>query len=137
MKLKRQLEKDGLIVTRFGGVQTYNDVFEALKELSELNKGRESVYEIVINDDDININISREEEQLLISNVEHTYAKFDIGALAIVANSDFVFALSRLLEMSIQNERIVISVFRSEELARKWIQDIRGLHNQRLQKDRS
>ncbi len=137
MKLKRQLEKDGLIVTRFGGVQTYNDVFEALKELSELNKGRESVYEIVINDDDIDINISREEEQLLISNVEHTYAKFDIGALAVVANSSFVFGLSRMLEMSIQNERIAISVFRSEELARKWIQDIRGLHNERLHKHRS
>ena len=137
MKLKRQVEEDGIIVTRFGGVHTYNDAREALEELLELKKGRESIYEIVINDDDIDLKMNREEEQLLINDVERTYARFDIGALAVVASNVLVFGLSRMLEMSIQNERIAVSVFRSEELARKWIQDIRGLHDQRFREDGS
>ncbi|MDB9822273.1 hypothetical protein OAC89_01055 [Deltaproteobacteria bacterium] len=130
MKIKRQIEKDSLVVTHFGGLHTYNDAIEALNELFEVNRGRKSIYEIVINNDDIKLDFSREEEQLLIKKVESTYAKFDIGALAVVARSAFVFALSRMLEMSIHNERIAISIFRSETLARKWIQEIKGLHNQ-------
>lgn len=137
MKISRQVEEDGLIVTRFGGIHTYYDAFEALNELVELNKGRRSVYEIVINDDGIELDLSRTEEELLIRKVESTYTEFDIGALAVVASTDFVFGLSRMLEISIHNERIAIAVFRSEKLARDWIQEVRELHNQRLHKDRS
>ena len=137
MKIKRQVENDGLIITHFGGLYTYRDAFEALSELFELNKGRRSIYEIVINDDDIKLDFSRAEEQSLIKKVESTYTQFDIGALAVVASSDLVFGLSRMLEISIHNEFIAISVFRSETLARKWIQEIRELHKQRLHDDRS
>jgi hypothetical protein len=130
MKLKREIEQDGLVVTHFGGLHTYDDAIEALNELYELNKGEKSIYEIVINEDDIELEISKDEGQLLIGKVESTYEKFEIGALAIVANSDFVFGMSRRLEISIHNERIAISVFRSEGLARTWIQEIRDLHSQ-------
>ena len=137
MKIERQIEKDGLIVTHFGGLHTYNDAFEALNELDELNRGKKFIYEIVINDDDIELSFSREEEQLLIKKVETTYNKFSLGALAVVACNDFIFGMSRLLEISIQNELIAISVFRSEALARMWIDEIKELHNQRLHEDRS
>jgi len=93
-----------------------------------LNKGKESIYEIVINLDDIKLQFTRGEEQLLYDKVESTYSTFAKGALAVVASSDFVFAMSRLLENSIQNERIAISVFRSDELARRWIIEMRELH---------
>ena len=137
MKIKRQIEKDGLIVTHFGGLHTYNDAVEAFDELVELNKGSKSIFEIAVNDDDIKMDFSREEEESLVSKINATFSKFDMGALAIVASSDLVFGLSRVIEMSIQNERIAISVFRSEALARKWIQEIKELHNQQLHENRS
>lgn len=133
----RQIEKDGLVVTRFSGRHTYKDASKTLDELCELNKGNIEIYEIVINDNDIILDFSREEEKLLYSKVESTFANFVRGALAVVADNDLVFGLSRMLEISIQNERIAIAVFRSEALARKWIQEIRELHTEELHKDRS
>ena len=37
MKKQRRVEKDGLIVTHFGGLHTYADAKEALDELLEIN----------------------------------------------------------------------------------------------------
>lgn len=136
MKKQRLIEKDGVIVTHFGGLHTYVAAKEALDELLEINKGKKQIYEIVINDDDIRLDFSKEEEQSINDKVKSTFGKFERGALAVVANQDFVFALSRMLSTAIENERIPISVFRSEELARKWIQEMRAMHNQALNSDR-
>lgn len=135
MKKQRQIEKDGLIVTNFGGLHTYKDAEEALIELLEINKDKKQIYEIVVNDDDLKLEFTREEEQLLVGMVKSTFQEFERGALAIVASHDFVFGLSRVLEITIENERIAVSVFRSEDLARKWIQEIRSMHNQALNSD--
>ena len=130
MKKQRLIEKDGVIVTHFGGLHTYAYAKEALDELLEINKGKKQIYEIVINDDDIRLDFSKEEEQSINDKVKSTFGKFERGALAVVANQDFVVAISRMLSTAIENERIPISVFRSEELARKWIQEMRAMHNQ-------
>ncbi len=135
MKKLRKIEEDGLIVTHFGGRHTYNDAEEALSELLEINKGKKQIYEIVINDDDIKLDFTRAEEQLISDKIKYAFEKLEHGALAVVANSDFVFGLTRMLSITIENEQIVISVFRSESLARKWIQEIRMLHNQALNSD--
>ncbi len=130
MKRQRYIEKDGLIVTRFGKEHTYNDAAEALDELLKINLGKNEIYEIVINDDDLKLNFSRDEIDLLVEKVESTFGRFEHGALAIVAGRDFAFGMSRMLQMSIANEKIAVSVFRSEELARKWIQEIKAMHNE-------
>ena len=130
MKISRQIEIDDLIITRFGGTHTYRDAVESLDELLVLNKGKDRIYEIVINSEDLDLQFTRNEEQSLIYKVESTYSNFSGGALAVVAYSDLVFGLSRLLQSSIQNERMVISVFRSEELARKWIKEMKELQSQ-------
>ncbi|MBU0985826.1 MAG: hypothetical protein KKH68_01125 [Proteobacteria bacterium] len=135
MKKQRQIEKDGLIVTHFGGLHTYEDAAEALNELLEINKGKKQIYEIVINDDDIKLDFTRVEEQLIFGKVKSTFENFDHGALAVVANHDIVFGLSRMLAITIENEQIAVSVFRSEDLARKWIQEMRAMHNQALNSD--
>ena len=135
MKTGRIVEKDGLIITHFGGLHTYADAIEALDELLEINKGKRQIYEIVINEEDIKLDVSREEEQLINRRVISTFENFERGALAVVAKTDLVFALTRMLSTIIENERIAISVFRSEDLARKWIQEIRAMHNQALNED--
>ncbi|MDY6954485.1 MAG: hypothetical protein SWE60_23520 [Thermodesulfobacteriota bacterium] len=132
MKIRRHIEKDGLIVTQFGGVHTYKDALESLDELLALNKGSPAIYEIVVNDDTIELDFSREEEKALSGKVKAVFSHFDAGALAIVAKNDLVFGLSRMLQMSIDNERIAVAVFRSDLLARKWIDEIRKLHDERL-----
>ncbi len=133
MKKQRHIEKDGLIVTRFGEQHTYYDASEALDEILAINSGKNEIYEIVINDDDIKLNFTRDESDLLVKKVKSTFEKFEHGALAIVAGQDLVFGMSRMLEMSIENEKIAVAVFRSEDLARKWIQEIKAMHNKRLQ----
>lgn len=135
MKKQRQIEKDGLIVTRFGGPHTFKDAEEALDELLELNKGKKHIYEIVLNDDDIKLDLTSADEQLIIEKVKFTFEKFERGALAVVARHDLVFGMSRMLEMSIENEQIAVAVFRSEDLSRKWIQEMRAMHNQALNSD--
>ena len=129
MTKQRKIEKDGIIVTHFGGLHTYGDAEEALDELLEINKGKKQIYEIVINDDDIKLDFALPEEQLLIDKVKSTFEKFERGALAVVASHDLVFGMSRMLEISIENEQIAVAVFRSEDLARKWLQEVRALHS--------
>ena len=135
MTKQRYIEKDGLIVTRFSGLHKYDDAEEALNELLEINKGNNQIYEIVINDANIKLDFSQAEENLMIEKVKSTFEKFERGALAIVARHDFVFGMSRMLEISIENEQIAVSVFRSENLARKWIQEMRTMHKQALKSD--
>jgi len=129
MKKQRRTEKDGLIITTFGGRHTYKDAIDALDELLEIKKGEKRIYEIVINDDDIEVDITRLEEDFLSSKVKFTFEKFERGALAVVAGNAFVFGLSRMLASNIENEKIAVSVFRTEILARKWIQEMRELHS--------
>jgi hypothetical protein len=52
---QRRREKDKLIVTHFGGRHTYHDALAALVGLLELNAGNDHIYEIVINDDDLQL----------------------------------------------------------------------------------
>ena len=130
MKIKREIEKDGLIVTHFGGPHTFKDAEAALNELLEINRNKNQIYEIVVNHDDLVLQITRTEEQLISKTVKNTFQQFERGALAVVPKNDYIFGLTRMLSTTIDNEHIPISVFRSETLARKWIQEMRDLHNQ-------
>ncbi len=132
MKKQRYIENNGLIVTRFGGQHTYHDAVEALEEIPRINSSNKEIYEIVINDDDIKLDFTKEEVELITKKVKSTFEKYECGGLAIVASHDLVFGMSRMLEMSIINEKIAVAVFRSEELARKWIQEIRAMHDPQL-----
>jgi len=130
MATHRIKEEDGLIVTRFSGKHTFRDASLALDELLVLNTGESEIFELVINSEDIEIAFTRVEEKLIAEKTEDAFSQFESGGLAIVAKTDLVFGLSRVLQSSIDNERIAIAVFRSEELARKWIEEVRYLHTQ-------
>lgn len=127
MKISRHREPSGLVVTRFGGRHTYEDANAALLELREMTGESPSVYEIVVHDDDLTIDLSRAEVEALKSDVISTFSSYQRGGLAFVANVDVVFGLCRQLEFMMENARIAISVFRSEELARQWIEEIRSI----------
>ena len=130
MAISRKKEEDGLIVTLFSGTHTYNDAVQALDDLLLINRDEHEIFELVINSRDIELVFSRSEEKLIAEKIEETFSHFESGGLAIVAKTDLVFGLSRVLQSSIENERIAVAVFRSEELARRWIEEVRYLHTQ-------
>lgn len=73
----------------------------SLQELVTMNKGKRSFYEIVICNDALDLILSREEENLLYNAIHDSYKYVEAGALAIIAESDLVFNLSKILEVSI------------------------------------
>lgn len=129
MIISRYRESSGLVVTHFGSRHTYDDAINALNELIEMTKGSPEIYEIVIHEDDITIDVSDTQIVSLQEKVLSTFQNYQKGALAFVADIDLVFGLCRQLEIMMENADIAISVFRSEELARKWIKEIQTIHN--------
>ncbi len=128
MKISRIIEDDGLIVTHFGGIQTLEHVINALDELSEINKGKKKIYELVINSDDVKLKLSRDDEFWLTTKLKDTFEMHEFGVLAVVSNDDFVFGITRMLAARI-DPHICVAVFRTEELAREWIKEIRSEYN--------
>ena len=133
----RTVDEDGLIVTRFSGTHTYEDAVQALDAILAINKNYSEIYEIVINEDDIRLEFIEDELKQLNAKVESTFANFERGGLAVVSNIDFIFGMTRMLGSSIKNESIAIAVFRTEKLAREWIQEIRELHNRQSHQDQA
>ncbi len=130
MAISRKKEEDGLIITLFSGKHTYNDAVQALDDLLLMKRDEHEIFELVINCKDVELVFSRAEEKLIVEKIQETFSHFESGGLAIVAKTDLVFGLSRVLQSSIEKERIAVAVFRSEELARRWIEEVRYLHTQ-------
>ncbi|MCP4159199.1 MAG: hypothetical protein GY760_03920 [Deltaproteobacteria bacterium] len=128
MKISRIVEKDGLIVTHFGGIQTLEHIINALNELIEINKGKKIIFELVINSDDVKLKLSRDDEFWLTTKLKETFEIHEFGVLAVVSNDDFVFGITRMLAARIE-PHICVAVFRTEKLAREWIKEIRLEHN--------
>ena len=120
-----------MVVTHFGGIHTYSDATDALQEITEMHKDKNDIYEIVIHSDDMEIHFADSQIPALREKVKEAFVRFDRGALAFVSTKDHIFGLCRQLEMTMDNERIAISVFRSEGLARKWIDEIRSVHEKK------
>ena len=128
MKISRYREPSGLILTHFGNRHTYDDAIDALDELTEMTKGSSTIYEIIIHEDDFTIDVNRDKIEAIRGKVQTTFQQYNKGALAFVSNIELVFGLCRQLQMMTENENLAISVFRTEELARKWIKEIQSMH---------
>ena len=128
MKISRYREPSGLILTHFGSRHTYEDAIGALSELSEINKGSPEIYEIVIHEEDLLIDVSREKIEELKERVKEAFRSYRKGAVAFVAKKDLIFGMCRQLELIMDNEKIAIAVFRTEQLAREWIKEIQHIH---------
>ena len=115
-------------MTHFGNRHTYEDAIDALDELNALTEGSSEIYEIVIHEDDLIIDVKKDQIKSLRGKVQSTFKKYQKGALAFVANTDLVFGLCRQLQIMMENDSIAVSVFRSEELARSWIKEIQSIH---------
>ena len=131
MKISRYREPSGLILTHFGNRHTYEDAVGALDELTEMTKGSTVVYEIVIHEDDFTIDVKNDQIEAIRNKVYSTFQQYNKGALAFVSNIELVFGLCHQLQIMMKNENVVVSVFRTEGLARQWIKEIKSVHGAR------
>ena len=93
-----------------------------------MTQGSSEIYEIVIHEDDLSIDVNDTQIISIRDKVKSTFVNYKKGALAFVANTDFIFGLCRQLEIMMENVNIAVSVFRSEELARQWIKEMQSIH---------
>jgi hypothetical protein len=130
MKISRQQEPSGLVLTRFGGNHSYEDATNALTELVQMTEESGQVFEIVVHQDDFTIDLEDEQIINLREKVRSAFNSYKKGGLAFVSNKDLVFGFCRQLGLMMENENIAIAVFRTEELAREWIKEIQVIQNQ-------
>jgi hypothetical protein len=125
MPHSRFIDADGILITTLSGLVT-------MKELIELEWGLpsyirdESFYELILHSDDVKVVIDRDESTTSSNTLKIVIEGLKKGAIAFVSDRDYIFALCRQLEMRVDNERIQVRVFRTEETARKWLHEIRS-----------
>jgi hypothetical protein len=125
MAHSRSVDADGMLITVLSGVVTLEELMELEKELPRyMHEG--SIYELVLHSDDIEISINRYKANSSAKTVKEVMKGIRKGAIAFVSDRDYIFGLCRRMEMLVENERIKISVFRSEETARKWLHEMRS-----------
>ena len=123
----RHIDSNGILVTKFAGVVTLDELIEIQNELENYARDGE-IYELVIHPDDSELLQSMNESIISAENVAKTLKKFKKGAIAFVAGRDFIYGVCRQLQMRVENEYIHLSVFRTEDTAHKWLCEIKTLN---------
>ncbi len=128
MATRRRVDDSGIIHAHIQGKYTYADARKAMDQWSELAVDDSIFTEIVHLEEPIHLSFTNEEEEMFIQDLGAVLSNYSSAAIAIVAKDDLSFGLSRMLELSIVNDRITIQVFRSEAPARQWIASRRHVH---------
>ena len=126
MPHSRYVDADGVLITKLSGVVTLEELNEIQNELHSYVRDEE-LYELVIHRDDVKMVQSIVESTISADNVKRVLKMVRKATIAFVANQDFVFGLLRQLEMRVADEFIRMSVFRTEESALKWLNEMRSL----------
>ena len=126
MPYSRYVDADGVLITKLSGVVTLKELIELQNELLSYARDDE-IYELVIHPDDVDMVQNPDESNISADNVKRVLKGIRKAAIAFVSNRDFVFGLLRQLEMRVENEFIQLCVFRTEETALKWLNEMKSL----------
>lgn len=121
----RHVDSHGVVITRLTGVVTLNESIEIQNELGNYVRDEE-IYELVIHPDNSKIVQNTNESIISSDNVQKVLKKFKKGAIAFVADNDYIYGICRQLQMRVDNEHIQLCVFRTEETALKWLYEIKS-----------
>ena len=127
MPHSRHVDPDGIVITRFTGSVTLDELIEIQNELVNYARDGE-IYELVIHPDDILLIQNPDESVISADNVLKITKKLKKGAIAFVADNDFIYGVCRQLQMRVENEYFQLSVFRTEETALRWLNEIKTLN---------
>ncbi len=125
MAHKRHIDQDGNLVTVVFGDVILDELKDLQDELANYQKNGE-LYELVIHKKGIRMNISSQDAKASADNVQKNMRNLKKAAIAFVSDEDFVFGLCRQLQIRSENEFIQMCVFRTEDTARQWLNEMRS-----------
>jgi len=125
MPYSRYVDADGVLITKLSGVVTLKELIELQNQLLSYARDEE-IYELVIHSDDVDMVQNPDESVISADNVKRVLKGVRKAAIAFVSNRDYVFGLLRQLEMRVENEFIQLCVFRTEETALKWLNEMKS-----------
>ena len=128
MPITRKIEDKNLIVTIQNDRVSHHTIMQAFDELPKITPNLSEMYELVIITDNIKSDLTNERNQKVIDKAARVYKNFKSAAISIVCPTGFSFRFAKQFADSNVNEKVNVSVFRTEESARKWIDEIRSFH---------
>jgi hypothetical protein len=128
MAHSRYVDTDGNLVTTIFGNVTPDEIKGLEDELTGYICNGE-VYELVIHKEGVRINLNSKDTTASADNVRKVMREIKKAAIAFVSDENFIFGLCRQLQIRSENDFIQICVFRTEETARKWLNEMRSPGN--------
>jgi hypothetical protein len=121
----RYVDTDGNLVTIIFGNVTLDEIKGLQDELTGyLNNGE--LYELVIHKEGVKMNLNSLDAIDSADNLRKIMRVIKKAALAFVSDENFVFGLCRQLQIRSENDFSQICVFRTEDTARKWLNEMRS-----------
>ena len=121
----RYVDADGILITRLSGVVVLEELIELQKKLPSYVHDEE-LYELVIHSDNVELIQSREESVTSADNLKRALKGVRKAAIAFVTNRNYLFGVLRQLEMRVENEYTQLCVFRTEETALNWVNEMKS-----------
>ena len=125
MAHSRYVDADGNLVTTIFGSVTIDEIKGLQDELLEYLSNGE-LYELVIHKDGVRMNLNSQDATASADNVRKIMRGIKKAAIAFVSNENFVFGLCRQLQIRAENDYFQMCVFRTEDTARKWLNEMRS-----------
>ena len=129
MPIVRRVEEKNLVVTVFSGKVTHHELMKSFNELSKMSPNSPVLYELTMSTKGMRIESSDRMSEEVFNKAASVFNKFEKAAISIVSPNDLTFGFASRFRTRIVNEKIDISVFRTEKAARKWLDAMRSLHN--------
>ncbi|MBN1379148.1 MAG: hypothetical protein JXA04_07910 [Gammaproteobacteria bacterium] len=123
-----QFESDECVVIRISGQAGYKEIVNFLDEIRKETSRCPEIYELIICSQDLHVELSSDLAQLVADRLLENLRAHESGALAFVCGSDHVFGLCRQLGMRVENDQMLVDVFRTESEARDWLLKLRSLN---------
>ena len=127
MSHTRHVDTDGNLVTNISGVVNIDEIVGLQNDLCNYVRNG-AIYELIIHDHGVSMNLDSKDAVTSADNLKRVMQKITKGALAFVSDEDFVFGLCRQLQIRVDNDFIQMCVFRTEDTARTWLNEMRSLN---------
>lgn len=125
MSHTRYVDDNGNLVTVISDDVTIEEIKKLQDELhSYLHDGE--IYELVIHKPGTMMNLDMDDANESADNIRKVMRDINRGAIAFVSDEDLVFGLCRQLQIRVGNDFVQMCVFRSEETALIWLNEMKS-----------
>jgi hypothetical protein len=128
MSHSRHIDDDGNLVTIISGAVSIGEIVDLQNDLLNHSHNGE-IYELIIHKHGVSMNLNSQDAVTSADNLKKNMKNITKGALAFVSDEDFVFGLCRQLQIRVENDYVQMCVFRTEDTARTWLNEMRSSSN--------